>query len=139
MANNQVSLSSEIQKSDQSAINLKAEYVELRTSASQVKMYVSLQIARDISEIPDDAFGILFVYDVTADESFSQLEQMSKGLDVKMQKSPMYSPVRILVGTHKDPGCPHRIPYGKIQQLKTKYGMLWVEVGKEQNVRLLFR
>ena len=55
-----------------------------------------------------------------------------------MQKCPDFCPVRILVGTHKDPGCVREVPYGRVQRAKQEFGLLWVEVGKEQNVRLLF-
>lgn len=89
--------------------------MEFRTKASPVKLYAILQIAEDAEQIPDSAFGIIFTYDVTADKSFSELEQTIKVLDQKTQKNPAYSPVRILVGTHKDPNCIRKIPYGQIQ------------------------
>lgn len=76
---------------------------------------------------------------MTADQSFGELEQTVKTLDTKMQNNPAYSPVRILVGTHKDPNCIRQVPYGRVQSLKSRYNMLWVEVGKEQNVHLLFK
>lgn len=134
-----MSLSSEPQRFELGANDLKSEYVEFRTKASPIRFYAVLQIAEDIEQIPDSIFGMIFVYDVTAEESFSVLEQAAKALDARTQKNPAYSPVRILVGTHKDRNSVHKIPYGRIQQLKQKHNMLWVEVGKEQNVHLLFK
>ncbi|CAL6040777.1 Ras_domain-containing protein [Hexamita inflata] len=87
-------------------------------------------IISEIQTIPENAFGVVMVYDITNKDSYDFCEQVCKALSQNLM-------IKAIVGTHRDQSAKRQITYQTAVDLKDSIDGLWGEIGLKDTTNIL--
>ncbi|CAL5985051.1 Ras_domain-containing protein [Hexamita inflata] len=114
----------------QHIINEEQKFIAHDTKSGQLVSLVPV-IVGSLDEVPESAFGLLLVYNITNNESFEQISEIASGL-VDSDRFPF----RALVGTFNDQEPMRAVSLQRAQELKRTFRCLLFEVSNTENTNM---
>ncbi|CAL5985055.1 Ras_domain-containing protein [Hexamita inflata] len=112
-------------------------YINCQIETSATVISLSPYYVRELDQVPDTAFGVFLVYDITHQPTFDLISSFSAQIQRKTLQCPDFAPLRVLVGTHRDQVSQREVSYQQVQSIKESLSALWFEVSPTQNLSIL--